>query len=190
MAKEKPKAPSKESRAESKAESRAKAKAKSDAKAEAKADKAAAKAKSKVEAEAKAKSKAKSKAEPKGEPKAERKAEPRFAVIQAQGLQLRVAPQEEHILPHLDHEPGAELKFERVLLISEGANVHVGTPLVEGALVTVQVVGHEKGDKVRVGTYKRRKKYRRKIGYRDSLTRVKILDISMPEGEKRGKHGA
>ncbi len=180
MAKEKPKAQSKESRAESKAESRAKAKAKSDAKAEAKADKAA----------AKAKSKAKPKAEPKGEPKAERKAEPRFAVIQAQGLQLRVAPQEEHILPHLDEEPGAELKFERVLLISEGANVHVGTPLVEGALVTVQVVGHEKGDKVRVGTYKRRKKYRRRIGYRDSLTRVKILDISMPEGEKRGKHGA
>ena len=180
MAKEKPKAQSKESRAESKAESRAKAKAKSDAKAEAKADKAA----------AKAKSKAKPKAEPKGEPKAERKVEPRFAVIQAQGLQLRVAPQEEHILPHLDEEPGAELKFERVLLISEGANVHVGTPLVEGALVTVQVVGHEKGDKVRVGTYKRRKKYRRRIGYRDSLTRVKILDISMPEGEKRGKHGA
>jgi len=180
MAKEKPKAQSKESRAESKAESRAKAKAKSDAKAEAKADKAA----------AKAKSKAKPKAEAKGEPKAERKVEPRFAVIQAQGLQLRVAPQEEHILPHLDEEPGAELKFERVLLISEGANVHVGTPLVEGALVTVQVVGHEKGDKVRVGTYKRRKKYRRRIGYRDSLTRVKILDISMPEGEKRGKHGA
>ena len=183
MAKEKPKAPSK---AESKAESKAKAEAKAGAKVKAKADKAETKAKSKAEAEAKAKSKAKSKAEPIGEPKAE----PRFAVIQAQGLQLRVAPQEEHILPHLDEEPGAELKFERVLLISEGANVHVGTPLVEGALVTVQVVGHEKGDKVRVGTYKRRKKYRRRIGYRDSLTRVKILDISMPEGEKRGKHGA
>jgi large subunit ribosomal protein L21 len=186
MAKEKPKAKSKESRAESKAESRAKAKAKSDAKAEAKAE-----AKAKADkAAAKARSKAKPKAESKGEPKAERKAEPRFAVIQAQGLQLRVAPQEEHILPHLDQEPGAELKFERVLLISEGDNVHVGTPLVEGALVVVQVIGHEKGDKVKVGTYKRRKKYRRKIGYRDSLTRVKILDISMPEGEKRGKHGA
>jgi large subunit ribosomal protein L21 len=176
MAKEKPKAKFKESRAESKAESRAKAKAKSDAKAEAKAEAKAGKA------AAKAKSKAKPKAESKGEPKAERKAEPRFAVIQAQGLQLRVAPQEEHILPHLDQEPGAELKFERVLLISEGDNVHVGTPLVEGALVVVQVIGHEKGDKVKVGTYKRRKKYRRKIGYRDSLTRVKILDISMPEG--------
>jgi large subunit ribosomal protein L21 len=182
MAKEKPKAQSKESRAESKAESRAKAKAKSDAKAEAKAE-----AKAKAD---KAAAKARSKAKPKAEPKAERKAEPRFAVIQTQGLQLRVAPQEEHILPHLDQEPGAELKFERVLLISEGGNVHVGTPLVEGALVVVQVIGHEKGDKVKVGTYKRRKKYRRKIGYRDSLTRVKILDISMPEGEKRGKHGA
>ena len=46
-----------------------------------------------------------------------------------------------------------------------------------GATVVGQVIGHERGPKVTVGTFKRRKKYRRKIGYRDALTRVKILDI-------------
>jgi len=114
----------------------------------------------------------------------------RFAVIQAQGLQFRVGPDEEHILPHLGGESGDELKIDRVLLISDGADISVGKPLVEGAVVTLQVVGHERGEKIRVGTYKRRKKYRRKIGYRDTLTRVKVLDISLPAGEKRGKHGA
>jgi len=175
MAKEKPKSESKE---------RSKAPAKEKSKAQSKPER-----KAKPKEEPKAARKAKSKAEPRTEPRAEPEAGPRFAVIQAQGLQLRVAPHEEHILPHMNQEPGAELKFERVLLVSDGGHVHVGTPLVEGAEVVVQVVGHEKGDKVTVGTYKRRKKYRRKIGYRDSLTRVKILGISL-QGEKRGKHGA
>lgn len=102
----------------------------------------------------------------------------RYAIIQAQGLQLRVAPQEEHILPHMGAEAGRELTFDRVLLIGGGeGGVKLGTPIVEGASVTAQVLGTEKGPKITVGTYKRRKKYRRKIGYRDTLTRVKILDI-------------
>jgi len=103
--------------------------------------------------------------------------ESRYAVIQAQGLQFRVAPQEEHILPLLPGEPGSGITFDRVLLVTDAKGIHVGKPLVEGASVVAQIVGHEKGPKIKVGTYKRRKKYRRKIGYRDSLTRVKILDI-------------
>jgi large subunit ribosomal protein L21 len=103
--------------------------------------------------------------------------EARYAVIQAQGLQFRVAPQEEHILPRLAAKPGEELTFDRVLLISDAKGVKVGQPLVEGATVMAQVIGEERGEKIKVGTYKRRKKYRRRIGYRDTLTRVKILDI-------------
>ena len=101
----------------------------------------------------------------------------RYAVIEAQGLQFRVAPQEEHILPHLEGEPGSKITFDRVLLVSDGKEVQIGKPHVQGAAVLATVVGQERGDKVTVGTYKRRKKYRRKIGYRDTLTRVKILDI-------------
>jgi large subunit ribosomal protein L21 len=103
--------------------------------------------------------------------------EARYAVIEAQGLQFRVAAQEEHILPRLSAEPGEQLTFDRVLLISDGKGVKIGQPLVEGASVMAQVIGEERGPKIKVGTYKRRKKYRRRIGYRDTLTRVKILDI-------------
>lgn len=101
----------------------------------------------------------------------------RYAVIQAQGLQFRVSPDEEHILPHLGAEEGKELTFDRVLLIGGEGGITLGRPLVEGASVKAKVVGTERGQKITVGVYKRRKKYRRKIGYRDTLTRVRILDI-------------
>jgi len=161
---------------------------KSKAKARAEAEEVEAKANPKAKAKAKA-AEAKA-AEAKAEPQPKSKGESRFAVIQAQGLQLRVAQDEEHILPHMGKEPGEEIRIDRVLLVSDGDGVQVGRPLVEGAVVVMQVVGHEKGEKVKVGTYKRRKKYRRKIGYRDTLTRVKILGIDLPKGEKREKHGA
>src|SRR3990172_6705683 len=103
--------------------------------------------------------------------------ESRYAVIEAQGLQFRVSAEEEHILPHLSLEPGAEVTFDRVLLVSDGKQVKVGRPTVEGATVRAQVIAQGKGPKVTVFKYKRRKKYRRKIGYRDQLTRVRILDI-------------
>ena len=161
---------------------------KSKAKARAEAEEVEAKANPKAKAKAKA-AEAKA-AEAKAEPQPKSKGESRFAVIQTQGLQLRVAQDEEHILPHLGKEPGEEIRIDRVLLVSDADGVQVGRPLVEGAVVVMQVVGHEKGEKVKVGTYKRRKKYRRKIGYRDTLTRVKILGIDLPKGEKREKHGA
>jgi large subunit ribosomal protein L21 len=151
------------------------------------------KARAEAEAvEAKAKPKAKSKeakAKAEAAPKAKPKGESRFAVIQAQGLQFRVAKDEEHIMPHMGREPGEEIVVDRVLLISDEDGVQVGRPLVEGAVVLMQVIGDEKGDKIRVGTYKRRKKYRRKIGYRDTLTRVKIVGINLQK-EKRGTHGS
>jgi large subunit ribosomal protein L21 len=101
----------------------------------------------------------------------------RYAVIEAMGLQYRVAAEEEHVLPHMGAEPGTQVTFDRVLLIADGSGVKIGTPVVEGASVKVQVIGTERGPKIKVGVYKRRKKYRRRIGYRDTLTRVKILDI-------------
>ena len=101
----------------------------------------------------------------------------RYAVIQAQGLQLRVFAGEEHVLPNMGAEPGKKVTFDRVLLIGDDKGVQVGTPVLQGASVTAEVVGQKRGKKITVGVFKRRKKYRRKIGYRDTLTRVRILDI-------------
>jgi len=157
---------------------------KSKEKARAEAEEVVAKAKPKPRGKSKT---AAAKAVP--APKAKSKGESRFAVIQAQGLQFRVAKDEEHIMPHMGKEPGEEIVVDRVLLVSDEDGVQVGRPLVEGAVVLMQVLGDEKGDKIKVGTYKRRKKYRRRIGYRDTLTRVKILGINLQK-EKRGTHGS
>jgi large subunit ribosomal protein L21 len=103
----------------------------------------------------------------------------RYAVIQAQGLQLRVLPGEEHVLPNMGAEPGSKVTFDRVLLIGDDKGVQIGTPTLQGASVTAEILGQKRGKKITVGTFKRRKKYRRKIGYRDTLTRVRILDITV-----------
>jgi large subunit ribosomal protein L21 len=103
----------------------------------------------------------------------------RYAVIQAQGLQLRVLPGEEHVLPNMGAEPGAKVTFDRVLLIGDDKGVQIGTPTLQGASVTAEILGQKRGKKITVGVFKRRKKYRRKIGYRDTLTRVRILDITV-----------
>ncbi len=86
---------------------------------------------------------------------------------------------EEHILPNMGLEPGKKVTFDRVLLIADDKGVQVGTPTLQGASVTAEVMGQKRGKKITVGTFKRRKKYRRKIGYRDTLTRVRILDITV-----------
>ena len=70
------------------------------------------------------------------------------------------------------------LEFDRVLLVSEGREVKVGTPLVAGAKVVAEVVKPEvKGKKVRVFKYKRRKGYHRDMGHRQKYTEVRITKI-------------
>ncbi len=165
-------------------------KSKAKAKAEAQEVEAKARPKGKKAKAAEAKVPGEARAKTKAAPKEKSEDDSRFAIIQAQGVQFRVSKDEEHIMPHLGKKAGEEIRVERVLLVSDADGIQVGRPLVEGAVVLMQVVGHEKGDKITVGTYKRRKKYRRKIGYRDTLTRVKILGIDLPKGEKREKHGA
>jgi large subunit ribosomal protein L21 len=98
-------------------------------------------------------------------------------VIQAQGLQLRVLAGEEHVLPNMGIEAGQKVTFDHVLLIGDEGGVQIGRPMLAGASVTGEVVRSERGKKITVGTFKRRKKFRKKIGYRDTLTRVRILDI-------------
>ena len=74
--------------------------------------------------------------------------------------------------------PDAEtVTFERVLMVGGDSGVQVGAPVVEGATVSGELLGEVRGDKVLVFKFKRRKGYRRKIGHRQDLLRVRIDDI-------------
>jgi large subunit ribosomal protein L21 len=84
------------------------------------------------------------------------------AIIESGGKQFRVAPNDTIRVPSLSGEPGDTVTLDRVLYASDGGGVHIGTPIVEGASVTAEIVKHGRGRKITVYKYKRRKRYRRK----------------------------
>lgn len=99
------------------------------------------------------------------------------AVIRTGNKQYRVSEGDILDIEKLDVEPGSETIFQEVLLVGEGEKLTFGTPLVDGAKVTAEVVDQHKGEKVIAFKYKRRKGYHRTVGHRRQLTRVKIKSI-------------
>ena len=102
-----------------------------------------------------------------------------FAVFRTGGKQFRAEPGATLLIPTLDAEPGATVTFEDVLLASEGDQVSVGAPVVEGASVTAEVVAHDRTKKITVFKRKRRKGYRRKQGHRQGFTVVRVAEITL-----------
>ena len=102
-----------------------------------------------------------------------------YAVIETGGKQYRVCEGDVFDVELLnDAETGANIEFE-VLAVSDGKELKVGTPRVEGAKVVASVVDeHLRGKKIYSFKKKRRKGYRRKIGHRQELTRIKVETIS------------
>lgn len=92
------------------------------------------------------------------------------------GKQYRVAPGDRILVDRLAAEPGAEVTFDRVLLMDDGDEVQVGKPTVEGAKVAARVVGHSRGPKIEVLRYKSKKRVRVHRGARADLTALEILD--------------
>jgi large subunit ribosomal protein L21 len=74
-------------------------------------------------------------------------------------------------------ETGDTIEFDRVLAISGDSGLKLGQPTVNGAKVTASVVGLEKGDKVFIQKYRRRKNFDVRTGHRQKYTRVKIDSI-------------
>jgi large subunit ribosomal protein L21 len=104
------------------------------------------------------------------------------AVIRTGGKQYRVAPNDVITVEKLAGEPGGEVAFEDVLLVSGEDGVRAGTPRVEGARVTATVLEQARADKIVVFKKKRRKNYRRTHGHRQQVTVLRIADISLGEG--------
>jgi large subunit ribosomal protein L21 len=100
-----------------------------------------------------------------------------YAVIKSGGKQYRVESGAKLRVEALAAEVGANVSFEEVLLVGAGDDVKVGAPFVSGALVRATVVGHGRGEKVRIFKLRRRKHYQKSQGHRQSYTEVRIDDI-------------
>lgn len=97
-----------------------------------------------------------------------------YAVVSSGGKQYRVEAGTLLTLERLEGEPGASFTFDRVLLIGDGDEVTIGTPVVPGASVSATVLGEELGPKLVIFKFKQKVKYRRRTGHRQHLTRVRI----------------
>ncbi|MGQ9672915.1 MAG: 50S ribosomal protein L21 [Candidatus Aminicenantales bacterium] len=100
-----------------------------------------------------------------------------FAIIKTGGKQYRVQEGDVLDVEKLPAEPSQRFHFSQVLLIAEGKNTLIGTPLIEKAIVQAEVLENFKHKKIIVFKKKRRKQYRRTRGHRQQLTRVKIERI-------------
>ena len=103
-----------------------------------------------------------------------------YAIISLGGKQYRVHEGERLLVDRLRADEGATVE-PRVLLV--GGN---GAPdLAPSATVTARVVGHELGEKIRIGKYRRRTGYKKHTGYRSKLTRIEIESIGAAKRAKR-----
>ena len=103
-----------------------------------------------------------------------------FAIVEAGGRQEKVVTGDVLNVDRLDVEPGAEVTFDKVLLVEhEDGSIVTGTPYISGASVSAVVEAQTKGKKIRVFKMKRRKTYRRTRGHRTLLTQLKVTGINM-----------
>ena len=110
-----------------------------------------------------------------------------YAVFRTGGKQYRATKGDRVRVERLDAEEGATIEFDQVLLVGEGANVKLGSPLVAGSKVKGKVTSQGRSPKIKVLKFKRRKNYMRTKGHRQHFTEVEITGIT---GGPRGKAAA
>ena len=101
-----------------------------------------------------------------------------YAIVDIAGKQFKVEANKYLYAPLMDGQAGAQVSFDKVLLIDDGSSVSVGTPILKGASISGKIMEHVKGDKEIVFKKKRRKGYAKKNGHRQQYTRVMIESIS------------
>jgi len=100
-----------------------------------------------------------------------------YAVIKTGGKQYKVAAGENIKVEQIPADVGAAIVLDQVLLVGEGESVRLGQPTVAGVAVKATVVGHGRGEKVKIFKMRRRKHYQKRQGHRQGYTELKIDSI-------------
>jgi large subunit ribosomal protein L21 len=112
----------------------------------------------------------------------------KYAIVESGGKQYKAVEGETIAVDRLPVNPGEELKLERVLLLADGDQFSVGTPLVSGIEALASVVEHFRGDKVLAFRYSPKKRIRVHRGHRQEYTRLMIESIGkVGETKKKAK---
>ena len=105
-----------------------------------------------------------------------------FAVFKTGGKQYRVAAEDVLKVARVKGEPGEIVEFGEVLVVG-GDSVTLGAPMVAGATVAAEVLDHARGPKIIAFKKRRRKNSRRKRGYREEFSLIRITEI-LTDGKK------
>src|SRR5262245_13180753 len=108
-----------------------------------------------------------------------------YAIVNINGVQTKVAPDEVLSVARLDGKPGDTLTFDQVLLFADGEKIAVGQPFLKGASLTAEVIEHVRGKKLRIFKFKRRNDFRKRRGHRDELTRIRVSSITAKAAKEK-----
>jgi len=101
-----------------------------------------------------------------------------YAVVRTGGKQYKVAQGVQLNVERLEGEAGDVIDLGEVLLVANGDTVNIGKPIVDGASVKAEILGHPRGDKKVIFKKNRRHGKQLTKGHRQELTRVKVTEIS------------
>jgi large subunit ribosomal protein L21 len=99
-----------------------------------------------------------------------------YAIVKSGGKQYRVEPGQRLLVERLSAEVGSTVTLEPLLYRSN--EVVFEKDALAAVKVSAEVIGHERGEKIRVFKYKPKRGYRRRAGHRQELTRIEVRDIA------------
>lgn len=100
-----------------------------------------------------------------------------FAVIKSGSKQYKVEKGSVIKIDKTDKKEGSKIVFDKVLLVSDGDSLKVGNPFIKGKKVEGKIKAHIRGQKIRTVKHKKRKRYRRTIGFKALICQVEITNI-------------
>ena len=113
-----------------------------------------------------------------------------YAIVTISGKQYCVSEGDTIKVSSQDWKVGDRVRLDQVLLTDNGKNIEVGTPKVNGASVTVEILEHNRDKKLLIYKKKRRKGYQRKNGHRQGYSLLKVNKLQMPSIKKEQKNNS
>lgn len=111
----------------------------------------------------------------------------KYAVVKIGGSQYRVSEGDELAVEKLPGKLGKKLVFDEILLVKNEEKLLLGQPLVSGSRVTAKILEQTKDKKIRVATFKAKSRYRRVVGHRKHITKIRIDQIRVKKAVSKKK---
>ncbi len=102
-----------------------------------------------------------------------------YVVLETGGKQYKLEKNDEFLVNRIPGKESGLVKLKNIMLAKEKTDYFVGEPYLKNAYVTCEILAHTRGKKLIAFKYKRRKSYKKKIGHRQDLTKLKVKEIKL-----------